>query len=246
MDTATAKQLLQSTDIEKLRESAESFVHYNSDSSAQEEQILKLQVLLWSRILQLQKLENKSSTEHAETLTAMGTVWMRMGENDRATGQLQKALELQPVGMAAARIYQLLGEVQVNASQYQQAAEYHQKAIAELIESDTASQVDLCLAYGQLAGVFEAQSEFSTALEWLEKAQTVCEKIENEKEKQEVLGIVLSQRGTLQEKLGQYQEAVGSLTIAHGALVQTRGKDHPQTKEIEYLLGMASDLAADS
>ena len=244
MDTATAKALLQSTDIAKLQSSAEEVAGYETDDRGQEAQFLKLQLLLWNRVLQLQKAAGASAPEQAAALASIGTVWMKMGDNDRAIGQLQKSLELQPTGPSAVKSEQLLGQVYINSSEYDQAAEHFQRAIAELVSSG-APQDELALAYGQLASVFEAKSDFSDAVEWLEKACDACEKIPSADAKSSALAVIQAQRGTLHEKLGEYSKAVDSLTVALAALEETRGKDHSRTKEIAYLLEMASGLAAD-
>lgn len=241
MDTATAKELLQSDDIPKLRQAVNSLQNYETNSSAEEEQILKLQLLIWNRVLQLST--NASDSEKAEIFVSCGNVWMRMGENERASGQLQKALALQKSAgdcIATVKTLQLLGQAAVNSSDYETATEYHQKAIAELVNNNE-QQSELALAYTQLASVFEAQSEFATALQWIDKAADIYDKISSDKE-DEIVAVVEAQRGTLQEKLGEYEQAVVSLSKAHDALMRTRGEDHPRTQEISFLLEMARSL----
>lgn len=245
MDTATAKALLQSTDIVKLQEAAEQVAGQRTDDHGQEVQLLKLQLLLWNRILQLQKASNASDADQAVTFQSSGSVWMRMGDNDRAIGQLKKALELQPTGPAAVKVEQLLGQVYINSSEYEQAAEHYQKAIAELVEQDGAQQDELALAYGQLAAVYEAQSDFPTAQDWLAKAVEACERIDDAASKSSAVATIQSQRGTLHEKLGEYNKAVEALGVAVKALEESRGKDDSRTKEIAYLLEIATGLAAD-
>lgn len=241
MDTATAKELLQSDDVPKLRQAANSLQNYETDSSAEEEQILKLQLLIWNRILQLSA--SAPDAEKAEVFVMSGNVWMRMGDNERASGQLQKALALQKsVGdcIAIVRTLQLLGQAAVNSSDYDAATEYHQKAIAELVDNNE-QQSELALAYSQLASVFEVQSEFATALQWIDKATDIYDKVASDKE-DEIVAVVEAQRGTLQEKLGEYEKAVVSLSKAYDALLRTRGEDHPRTQEISFLLEMARSL----
>lgn len=261
MNAATVKEWLQITDITKLMEIIASFQsRHNEDdaaaatttttkaeeemvNAADEEQRLKVQILLWNRIFQIQKEQKFSLTDQAITVRNTGTVWMRMGDTDRAIGQYQKSLEMCPTGDATIQTYQLLGQAYVNASEYDKAIESHQRAIDELVAAEKSSTVDLALAYAQVAGVLEAQSEFSTALDWLQKALDCASTITVETEQLPVVATIHAQRGTLLEKLGEYSQAVESLKIAFAALQQTKGKDHDKTKEIEYILEMASELA---
>ena len=247
MDTASAKALLQSTDIMKIKETAQTFAGYSTDDPALDQQYLKLQILLWNRVLQLQKQQSSgisSSKEQAATLSATATVWMRMGEMDRAMGQLHKAVELQPTGIGSVKMYQLLGQAAMTNSDYDKAAEHHTRAISELVESQAATQYDLALAYSKMAGVYEAQSEFQKAMDWLHKAVEASDSIEGGDDKKlEAVATVQAQLGTLKEKLGEYKESVDALTKAHDALVQTKGKDHSRTKEVAFLLDMAASLA---
>jgi tetratricopeptide (TPR) repeat protein len=297
MDTATAKALLQSTDLVVLHEQADRLAGVViDDDPALEQQYLKLQILLWTRVLALQRQQQQQQQQQPDsetdplgsyplgsygnvgtTLTKTGAVWLRLGDPSRAIGQLKKALEVQdsggPVVTTTVPTYQLLGQAYMVLSDYTAAAEHHARAIRELEDSiqqqqqsqqqsqqpnnnnstdespvssqsntknKNSLQFDLVLAHCQLASVYEASSEFSDALDWLQKADEACADCRSEDERDQAVAVVQAQLGTLNEKLGDYTEAMIALSRAHEALVRTLGEDHTRTKEIRYLIDMAS------
>lgn len=222
MDPAAIKALLASTDVEAIRTSALSYDNFEAEDVRTEEQIMKLQMLLWSRALQLQKTTGAADKDISDTYKNMGSVWLRMGENDKAIGQLKHAIEHDDKN---ARAYELLSEAHCNHTHYEEAIECQEKAIPLL------SGAAQTLAYGNLAGIQEAKCEFEDALQILEVAKATMAS-----ETDFAAADIYRRMGVIHEKMGEYKQAVSDLTTALELYKKLKGEGHEQTEEIAYLL----------
>lgn len=230
LDSARIKQLLQSTDTSDLHDAIEQ-LHSMSDSledRRQQEQVCKVQILLYNRVLQV----DPTDAMQVEALQKIAQLWLDMGEHDKAIGQLKRALQMDDKNTDT---IQQLGDTYMYASNYGEATALHEQAIG-LLETPT----DRALALCRLAAVLEAHGEFDAAKTELATAQTLLDTDDADS-----IAFLFRQVGQLQYKLGEYGDAVDSLTKAHEALSKAKGDDHPKTKDVAYLLQMASNLAAD-
>jgi len=227
MDTATAKALLQSSDVSQLQNAAvQAAKDFNSTPN---DQLWKFQLLLYNRILQLQKQAGADESTIAKTLKDTALVWWNQaGDADRAAGQLRQAVTLND----DVALWQLLGSCYMSSSKYNEAIEAHKSAISKIKDDN-----DLPDAYGQLAGVYDAQSNFDEAIATLNKAIDSCKEENEDKAK------LIAQRGTLYEKLGEYEKAIESLSAAVDAYTNILGADHAKTQEVAFLLEMAQSLS---
>eukprot|EP00522_Entomoneis_paludosa_P013108 CAMPEP_0172450078 /NCGR_PEP_ID=MMETSP1065-20121228/8582_1 /TAXON_ID=265537 /ORGANISM="Amphiprora paludosa, Strain CCMP125" /LENGTH=241 /DNA_ID=CAMNT_0013201847 /DNA_START=225 /DNA_END=950 /DNA_ORIENTATION=- len=238
IDTAQVKALLGSNDLDALQKgldeiaSAEST--FSQSSASQQEQLLKLQILLQSRILAVQQQQELPSNELVITYRRLAILWMRSGETEKAVGQLQKALALSGDDPET---LQLLARAHLNLSKYDLAIATQEKAIG-ILETTAASNADpLASAHVQLATVYEAKGEFQQAIALLQKASAMSDDtILSELVQAEIHGKL----GIICEKIGEEKQAVESLTKAHDLYVKTKGESYYKTQEIAYLLDMAS------
>jgi tetratricopeptide (TPR) repeat protein len=232
MDPAEVKAWMQSSDTGKLEETVRSFDDYQTERAEDEQQLLKLRILLWSRILALQRA---ASNDCSDALRKIGKCWIGMGETDKAIGFLTKALEMKP-GDAVSLEH--LAAAYTDLSNYEKAIELREKAISVLEkESD---KVATALAYAKLANTYDIKGEFGESVTWFQKADAAMKDAGTADT--EDAGIILTQMGSLLQKMGEYEQAVETLTRAHKVYVAVKGEEHPKTEEIAFLLEMASDL----
>ncbi|KAL7561245.1 hypothetical protein ACA910_004166 [Epithemia clementina (nom. ined.)] len=233
ISTAQVKELLQSSDINAIRDTLDEIVRTESsyaESASKQEQLLKLQIMLQSRILMLQQSQNAGKAELCATYRRVASLWMRSGETERAVGQLEKALAL---NAEDAETLQLKARALLNLAKYNDAVDTQEKAI-ELLEANGGSSDEIASGFFQLASIFEAKGEFQQAIALLKKCgerDCVADKI---------LAEIYGKIGCLYEKIGEDQFAVEALTKAHELYVKTKGENHCKTQEIAYLLEMAS------
>jgi tetratricopeptide (TPR) repeat protein len=226
IDPVAIKALLQCSNVEELQQSAVEYEQYETEDPNLEEQLLKLQMLLWNRIMQLQKASGAPSSEMAVSLQAMGRLWLHMGDCPKAIGQLSKALELDAEN---GKTYELLSEAYSNSSDYENAIQYQEKAIPLLKGADKS------MAYANLAGIHEAMCDFEQALSILQIAEAKLES-DSDITAAEIWG----RKGIIHEKMGDYKEAVEDLTKALALYTALKGEDDPKTQEISYLLEVSS------
>jgi tetratricopeptide (TPR) repeat protein len=93
MDPAEVKALMQSSNISNIEETVRSFDNHHTETPEDEQQLLKLRILLWNRILALQRA---ASDDYSIALGKIGLCWIGMGETDKAISFLVKALEMRP------------------------------------------------------------------------------------------------------------------------------------------------------
>ena len=233
ISTEQIKALLQSSDIAAIRSALDEIAlseNEYGESAAQQEQLLKLQIMLQSRILSIQQSQGVEESELCATYRRVASLWMRAGEIERSVGQLEKALALNNEDTEA---LQLTARAMLNLAKYTEAVHTQEKAI-ELIEQKNNSSDSIVSAHYQLASIYEAMGEFRRAIELLRKLtgrDNVAESIQAE---------IYSKLGVICEKLGEDQQAVDSLSKAHELYVRTIGQSHSKTQEVAYLLEMAS------
>jgi tetratricopeptide (TPR) repeat protein len=232
MDPAEVKALMQSSDIGKLEETVCSFDDYHTETREDEQQLLKLRILLWNRILALQRA---ASTDCSAALCKIGQCWIGMGETDKAIGFLTKALEMKP-GDAVSLEH--LAAAYTDLSNYEKAIELRVKAISVLEkESDKAATAS---AYAKLANTYDIKGDYGESVTWFQKADATMKDAGTADTEDE--GVILTQMGNLLQKMGEYEQAVETLTRAHKVYVTLKGEEHPKTEEIAFLLEMASNL----
>lgn len=247
LDTAQVKALLTSDDISSIRKGLDDVANaaensFSESSAEVQEQLLKLQVMLQSRILSVQQTSNAPVSDLVMTYRGLATLWIRSGDSEKALGQLTKARSLDPNGGNDPETLQLMTRAYLNLSKYEQAIETQEKVIALWQESKDDSDGDnlasrIASAYVQLASVYEAKGEFEQAISLLEKAA------ENDRTRgmsDIVQAELYGKWGIICEKIGREEQAVICLTKAHELYVKTKGASYYKTEEIAYLLDMAS------
>mmetsp|Transcript_10867 Transcript_10867/g.30045 ORF Transcript_10867/g.30045 Transcript_10867/m.30045 type:complete len:240 (+) Transcript_10867:1344-2063(+) len=237
IDTQQVKALLTSNDIDALQggldEIAKNESLYSESSAQTQEQLLKLQILLVSRILALQQQASADKKDLVLTYRKMAILWMRSGETEKSLGQVQKALDLGD-GKDPETL-ELMARAHLNLSQYDAAIEAQEKTIAYWQE--TADSTDRAVsAHGQLATIYEARGEFQQAISILEKASGMADGAS-----ELVQADIYGKLGIISEKIGQDEQAKASLAKAHELYLKTKGESYYKTQEIAYLLEMASD-----
>ena len=234
LTTQEIKELFQSSNIDAIRaaldEIAVSEKALTEQSAGQQEQLLKLQIMLQSRILSLQQNQEVEESELCITYRRVASLWMRSGETERAVGQLEKALSLNGEDTET---LQLKARAMLNLAKFDEAIELQERAI-KLLKANGANPDDIASAYFQLASIFEAKGEFQQAIELLKKSS------ESDGTGESILAEIYGKIGCLYEKIGEDKDAVGALTRAHELYVKTKGEDHGKTQEVAYLLEMAS------
>jgi len=236
MDTATAKQLLQSGSLEELQDAA---LQLDLDDDEQQQdhdhqqQLVKLSILLHSKILSLlmEQAGNKPE-EQSATATVLGRLWMRLNDPQKARGQLQKAVVLDENNFCALL---LLSDVQ---SSPEDAVTSIEKAILILQRENLTCEC--AEAYSKLAAISENQGNFQQGIAILEKAiQECCTSADDNLSSKATL---YGNLGRLKETTGDYEGAVEALQVARSAYETMHGPQHPQTQEIAYLLEMAESV----
>jgi tetratricopeptide (TPR) repeat protein len=176
MDATGIKQLLASTDISALKGAIRSYRDAENDlmeddkknsaeAQRQQEQLCKLQIMLWSRVLTLLQMSseaaaaatavtaattvtvdasknnnnNNNNKGLVETYQNIGQVWMRLGDSHKAVGQFKKALAINRRHVAC---LELLSQALVNLSDYPSAIEHQQEAIRVLEEQEDHEMCD--------------------------------------------------------------------------------------------------------
>lgn len=240
MDSAKVKELLQSTDISLLKDTLRVYQDVNPEEDArQQEQLLKLQILLWSRILHLQQNDpNCNPLDIVESYHHLSRCWMSMGDTTKAIGQLRHALAVQADNC---QTLQLLSDAHLSSADYESAIDWQEKAINGMQErrKDGAS---VCFAYGNLGAIFEAKGDFEQAIAVLQKGQSFLPSDNNVALPTGEAADLAVRLGMLLEKMGQYTKAVQELTVAHKMLVHLKGEGDAQAEEVAYLLDMASNM----
>jgi tetratricopeptide (TPR) repeat protein len=233
LDPSAIKELLASTDIAKLEGAVRTYEDdalKNESTTEEEQQSLKLRILLWNRIQALQK---EAGISLQESLQNIGRLWFRMGETDKAIGQLTKAVALDPSDAVSV---DLLGEAHAELSHYDKAIEMHEIAIA-IWEKGTNFQ-GKALSYSKLGNTYFVKGDFAQSLAMFKKAEGIMQEGGISGTEQD--GIILGQMGMLLERTGDYEHAVEVLKRAHKVLIITKGETDSKTEEVGYLLEMTS------
>jgi tetratricopeptide (TPR) repeat protein len=233
IDPVAIKELLSSTDIGELETAVHSYDDFSTDGPEEEQQLLKLRILLWNRI---QALQQAAGISLHESLQQIGQLWFGMGETEKAVGQLTKAVTLKPNDAVS---LELLGQAHAELSQYDKAIELHEKAIA-VLQKESDSEKATALAYSKLANTYMLKGDFEQSLSLLKKAEGIMKDAGLGGTEQD--GVILGQMGMLLERTGQYEEAVDVLKRAHKVLVITKGGTDSKTEEVGFLLEMTSSF----
>jgi tetratricopeptide (TPR) repeat protein len=234
IDTAFVKALLASDDISAIKKglsaltTKEMLEEYSEAMIEDKQKWLQLQVMLHSRVLKVQEAKGAKPSDISKTYRRVADVWNRMGESDKAVGQLQKSLAVEPDNLQS---LQLLSSTHVNLAEYGKAIDV-QKKLMEVMSSQKVSDADSLLAKAQLATIYDAKGEFQTAITLLKECESICTK-------ETYLAEIYSRLGLILEKIGMYKEAIDNLTKARDIFKRTKGKDHKKTQEVAYLLEMA-------
>jgi tetratricopeptide (TPR) repeat protein len=232
MAPAEVKALMQSSDAGKIEETVRSFDNHRTETAEDEQQLLKLRILLWNRILALQRA---ASDDYSNALGKIGLCWIGMGETDKAISFLSKALEMKPDDAVS---MEHLAAAYTDLSRYEKAIELREKAISMLEKG--LDKMAIALAYAKLANTYDIKGDFGEAIALFKKADGIMKEAGTADTEEE--GLILSQMGGLLEKVGKYEDAVEALTRAHKVFAALMGEDHPKTEEIAFLLEMASNL----
>ena len=234
IDTVTLKTLLTSNDISAIKDglaelnSDEMQAKYAEAMMEDKHKWLQIQVMLYSRVLQIQQANKARSVDICRSYQRIAELWNRLGEADRAVAQLHKAYQHDPENI---HTLQLLASTHVSLSEYVHAIDVQKKAI-ELMGKKKVAEGEILLGKAQLATIYEAKGEFDKAIELLRECEALCPQ-------EKYLGDIYSRLGQIQEKLGMDKEAVETLTRAKAIFEKTKGPDHKKTQEVAYLLEMA-------
>lgn len=233
INKAQVKELLQSSDINAIRNALEDIARMESsfaENAAEQEQLLKLQIMFQSRILALQQLKNVEAAELCATYRRVASLWLRSGETQRAVGQLEKAIAL---NAEDPETLQLQARAMLNLAKYDDAVSTQQKVI-QLYEGKGGASNEVASALFLLASIFEGKGEFRQAIAHLKKSS------ETNGVEEILLAEIYGKIGCIHEKLGEDQQAVEALTKAHGLYIKIKGENHSKTQEVAYLLELAS------
>ena len=245
IDTSTAKELLQSSDVALLKSSIKEYRDYLSNEGHSIDgmmtlQLIKLLILLHNRVLQLQ-MSNPSitQTELATTYAGVAHSWNLMSDGEKCQGQLKKALGCDPNCIDALI---LQSDLHSNQARFEDAIVDMKKVVSILKDSSDRPKYSLIEAYLKMSAVYEMQGSFDDAIEVLKDAILDFNKHEVEDTTQtQMIKIELYGRlGTIQDKLAMYSDAVDSLSIAVAELKKCYGDKHTKTQEYEYILDMAT------
>ena len=236
MDAAAIKKLLHSNDILVIKEGIEQVAKAEittGENRRQQEQLVKLQIMLWSRVLHLQQNDSAALEDDSVlTYNAIGQLWMRMGDSEKAVGQFQKALLVCDKHVSS---LELLSQAYTNLREYDRAVS-HQEAAIEIIEKReeaNGSMNALVMAYTQLASIYEAKGDFAQAVSILKKD---IDRVEHSTVQEDVAVEVYSRLGVLQTKLGESKDAAVHLQKAHAYYHRVNGENHAKTQEMAFLL----------
>lgn len=221
--TESVKQLLTSGSLDELRVAA---LQIDESVSDGDEQLLKLQILLLSKIVSL----SDSCEEQASAATSLARAWMSFNDVPKAMGQLRKAISLDPDNFHA---LMLLSDLQKG----EEAIESIEKALV-IMQKEKLS-TECAEAYTKLAGISEAINEYSRAIELLKKGIDEC--CADDTNHDSIITLY-SNLGRIQQTTGDYEDSVISLTKALDACKAIHGPDHPTLQEISYLLEMAESI----
>ena len=248
IDTASAKELLQSSDIPKLKVFVKEHQDYlagvgSSIDGAVHLQILKLLILLQNRILQLQVADAScDKPEIATTYAGMAHFWNLMYDGEKCQGQLLKAFSYDKDCVEALT---LQSELHCSCNRFSQAIDDVQR-IVSILKARNASKSHLAQATVKLSTIYEMMGNFDDAIAVL---KTFIDEIKidinsKDAEEQRLIIDVYGRVGILQEKMALNGDAVKSLSVAVSALNSCYGSLHSKTQEMEYLLEMACTAQA--
>lgn len=245
IDTNTAKQLLQSSDVTLLKSSLKEYRDYLSNDGhsidgMMQLQLIKLLILLYNRLLQLQVADPTiTQTELATTYAGIAYSWNLMSDGEKCHGQLKKSLGCDPNCIEALI---LQSELHSSQARFDCAIVDIQKVVSLLKEKNDRPKYSLIEAYLKLSAVHEMMGSFDDAVAVLKNAISEFKQHETEDTTQtQLIKIDLYGRlGTIQDKLALYSDAVDSLSIAVAELKKCYGDKHAKTQELEYILDMAT------
>lgn len=244
IDTSTAKELLQSSDVTLLKSSLKEHRDYlanegHSIDGAMQLQLIKLLILLYNRLLQVQITDSATTqAELAITYAGIAYSWNLMSDGEKCNGQLKKSLGCDPNCIEALI---LQSELHSNQARFDCAIVEIQKVVSILKEMKDRTKYSLIEAYLKLSAVNEMMGSFDDAIDVLKVAILEFNQHETEDTTQtQLIKIELYGRlGTIQDKLALYSDAVDSLSIAVDELKKCYGDKHAKTQELEYILDMA-------
>jgi tetratricopeptide (TPR) repeat protein len=249
IDTAEAKALLQSNDINELRNASKEWVQYidgsiatSSMDDAYKNQIMKLLLLVHSKLVQLTPRDDAANL--AKSYYEIGNIWMLFGDPVKAIGQYTHSLQYDTnncTTLIAA------GDACCTTANFDTAIEYYEKAIAILISDTTSKEgiIETCTSYTKLALSYENKADFTKALTTLQLAVDLLSTStdsHDSTEYQQLKSSIYYQIGTIQEKIGNYKDATISLGTAVDSMKTCYGDNHPKTQEAMYLLEMSTSL----
>jgi tetratricopeptide (TPR) repeat protein len=246
IDTAAAKQLLQSSDIQLLKSSLTEYRDYmkkegyNIDGAMQM-QLIKLLILLYNRLLQVQSNDPSiTQADIATTYAGIAYSWNLMSDGERCQGQIKKALDCDPNCIDALT---LQSELHSGQARFGSAIVDMQKVITILKDTPDAPKYALVEAYLKLSAIHEMMGSFDASITVLKDAisEFTSRNSNDDDTKQiQLIKIELYGRlGTIQEKIASYHDAVDALSIAVSELTKCYGPEHAKTQEMEYILDMA-------
>jgi hypothetical protein len=245
IDTNTAKQLLQSSDATILKSSVKEHRDYlanegHSIDGMMQLQLIKLLILLYNRLLQLEIADpSTTQAELATTYAGIAYSWNLMSDGEKCNGQLKKSLGCDPNCIEALL---LQSELHSSQARFDCAIVDIQKVISILKDTNDRPKYSLIEAYLKLSAVHEMMGSFDSAIDVLKNAILEFSQYETEDTRQtQLIKIDLYGRlGTIQDKLALYSDAVESLSIAVDELKKCYGDKHAKTQELEYILDMAN------
>jgi tetratricopeptide (TPR) repeat protein len=248
IDTATAKQLLQSSDVVELKSSIKSSRDYlaneaNSIDGLMQLQLIKLQVLLYNRLLQLQTADQSTSqADIATTYAGIAYCWNLMSDGEKCQGQLKKSLCCDRNCIEALL---LQSELHSGQARFESAIEEIQKVIAIMKEKKDPPKYGLVEALLKMSSIREMMGNFDDAVMVLKDAIAEFKSGDTDTGNDDTKEIRLikielyGRLGTIQDKLALYSDAIESLTVAVAELRKCHGDKHPKTQELAYILDMA-------
>jgi tetratricopeptide (TPR) repeat protein len=257
MDALAVKNLISAPSsantVDQLQTALHQFQMYNAPTPTLEKEVLQLQILIQSRILQEFDRAGSGSPSHdrVNALCSMGKLWLSLGERDKAIGQLKKAVDLQQaisaddVSKLTMSPHEMLGIAYTENANYELAIQHHLIAIENYNKSMNCEKGDgdrivrAALAYGSLASTYEAKSDYLSAESASTEAHNLLQPLPADLIQNNVLvGSLYSQIGSLHEKTGKYEQAVLYYEKAIPIFIRAKGPDHSLTQEAEYLLDM--------
>jgi tetratricopeptide (TPR) repeat protein len=234
VDPVALKELLTSDNVTVLEETVRSYEDITIlENPEEEEKLLKVRIMIWSRITALQKASGDSQID---SLQQIGNLWRTMGYSTKALGQLKLAEKLDAENAVTLGF---MAEAYAEDSKYDLSVQYHEKCIG-IWEKSADKKQDTAVAYRKLANTYWLKGDSQQSLEVLKKADGIVQ--DAGLGGTDTDAVILGQMGQLLERSGDYEEAVNVLTRAHKVLILTRGATNTKTEEIGFLLEMASNL----